>query len=76
MHTVRETDVSESGRGPHDLIVPLEGYIPTDHIVEQHPQGPDCGRTSVVTVSQDPFGGAVHTSTYSTETIIQRINDN
>lgn len=42
-----------------DLLVLLKGDVPTDHVVEQDPQGPDGGRAAVVTVELDPLGGAV-----------------
>lgn len=42
-----------------DLLVLLKGDVPTDHVVEQNPQGPDGGRAAVVTVELDPLGGAV-----------------
>ena len=38
-----------------DLGVLLPGDVPAHHVVQQDPQGPDSGRTSLVFPSEDPF---------------------
>lgn len=34
---------AEEELSPDDILVLLEGHVPTHHVVEQHAQGPDGG---------------------------------
>ena len=44
----------------HDLLVPLEGDVPTDHVVEEDAEAPHRGAAALVPVQLDPLGRRVH----------------
>ena len=43
-----------------DLLVPLEGNVAADHVVEEDPEGPDSGAACLVVVEFDPLWRSVH----------------
>jgi len=57
---LRGDGAAEGELGVADLVVPLEGDISADHVVEQDAKAPDGEGVAVVAAAADPLGRGVH----------------
>ena len=43
-----------------DLVVPLEGDVSTDHVIQQDTQTPNRGTRAKISIEQDPFRRSIN----------------
>ena len=55
--------VSEAQLGVADVLVPLEGDVAADHVVQEDAEAPHGQGVAVIPATPDPLGRGVHPST-------------